>query len=409
MSAARRGASMSAPEHAGRGTRFVVYPQPPGPGSSFGPETVWISVTPDDLAPGPADARIYVVDAAYKYLPYTEPPNLPPFTGQQVAPLEAGPDGHFDHVVPGTRAFGAAHIYAVTRRVLDLWEHYFGRPVPWHFREDLDRLELIPWLDWNNAHAGYGFIETGYRRNEQGEAVPLCLNFDVIAHELGHSLLYSVLGLPVTADPSLEYLALHESASDLVAIIASLHFDSVIDTVLRSTRGNLHRYNVANRIGELGVGQQIRLASNDLRLEDVPPLHTRVSALSYREIHDTGQPLTGALFDILAEVYQHILVREGLISPALERLPLRTAHSHAQLAAAQSGYDAAYAAQPNGFRAALAETRDTLGFLLAEGWSRLDPDLRFAEVPDALLQADDMLFAGEHGDIIDASLAWRGL
>ena len=79
----------------------------------------------------------------------------------------------------------AAHMYGTLRFVLDVWEKYFGGPIPWHFEEDQRRLELVPLVEWNNAHSGYGFIETGFARPTEPDRQPFCLNFDVLAHELG--------------------------------------------------------------------------------------------------------------------------------------------------------------------------------------------------------------------------------
>ena len=62
-----------------------------------------------------------------------------------------------------------------------------------------DRLELTIQPTLNNAFAGYGFIEVGGDWKD-GVYQPFSLNFDVIAHELGHILIYGEVGLP---DPEL--------------------------------------------------------------------------------------------------------------------------------------------------------------------------------------------------------------
>ena len=181
-----------------------------------------------------------------------------------------GPDGHFDHLEPGTRPFMAAHMYGTIRFVLDVWERYLGGEIPWHFADDFVRLELIPVVDWDNAQCGYGFIEAGFARIGGTPVHPFCLDFDVLAHELGHAFIYSLLGLPPSDRVSAEYLAFHESAADSTAMIAVLHFDSVVEDLLRNSRGNVYLPNELNRIGELSDTSQLRIASHSLTMADVP-------------------------------------------------------------------------------------------------------------------------------------------
>ena len=55
-------------------------------------------------------------------------------------------------------------------------------------------------------------------------------------------------------------------------MIAVLHFDSVVDGLLRTSRGNIYLPNELNRIGELSDTEQLRIASHSLTLADVPDL-----------------------------------------------------------------------------------------------------------------------------------------
>src|SRR5262249_36945489 len=150
------------------GTRFRLFAQDPALEAYRDPETVWIASPPGTISPGPEDDRMYVVDAIDKHGPY-EYPYLPPYRGPVFPAVLPSPEGHFDHLAIDSPEFRAAHMYATVRRVLDIWEDYFGRRVEWHFRDFRDRLELVPFIDWANAQAGFGFIETGYARDEQGE------------------------------------------------------------------------------------------------------------------------------------------------------------------------------------------------------------------------------------------------
>ena len=217
------------------GTKFRIFPQPRFLDSFQEPETIFVSVKPDDIQPGPADDRMYVLDAVNKE-PYTRF-NGRPYQGASNPPVEPGNDGHFDHLDVDSREFTSATMYATTRRVLDIWEDYFGRAIEWHFRLRFDRLELIPLINWNNAHSGNGFLEFGFGRTPTGaidRSKPYCQNFDVLAHELGHSFIFAEVGVPSTSTVTNEYWGHHEAAGDLVAIVSTLHSHKVVDHLLKS-------------------------------------------------------------------------------------------------------------------------------------------------------------------------------
>lgn len=388
------------------GTRFLLFPQAPVVRGFERPETIYVSLPPSAISAGPADERIYVANARDKPSPY-EFPYLPPYRGPSHAPAEAGADGHFDHLELGTPQFMAAHMYATVRLVLDIWECYFERPIPWHFDLDYQRLELVPWVDWNNAQSGWGYIEAGYRAGAQGARVPMAFNFDVLAHELGHSILYSQLGLPPENEGGAEFFAFHESASDLVAIVASLHFNSVVDQILERTAGNLFVRSFLSRIGESSDVQEIRIASNRLRMSQVPDINTPIEQLSQPDRHRMGEPLTGAVFDMLVEVFQQYLVETGLIDHTLDADSRRGIGKAAHRGEVQGRFDAAYARNPQGFKQGLIYARDYMGMALARTWRQLDWQVSFVDVGKALLRADLELSGGHFHPEILSSLVWR--
>jgi hypothetical protein len=388
------------------GTRFRLYPQAPLPSTLWQPEIIQVSLPVGSIGPGPEDHRMYVVDAIAKDRPYVD--DVPPYRGTRNPPVPPGPDGHFDHLEPGTRAFMAAHMYGTIRFVLDIWERYLGGEIPWHFSADLHRLELIPVIDWDNAQCGYGFIETGFARGAGFPPHPFCLDFDVLAHETGHAILYSLLGLPPPSQVSAEYLAFQESAADSAAMIAVLHFDSVVEHLLRTSHGNMYLPNELNRIGELSDTQQLRIASNTLTLADVPDLKTPVAMLGQPDLHTMGLPLTGAVFDTLVEVFHQILVEEGFISRELDELS-RTEEGNAPVEAVQAGFDRAYAGRHDTFKTALLDARDHAGRLLAGTWQQLAWNLTFDGVAAAMLAVDGRLTGGVGRNLLIENLARRGI
>ncbi len=387
------------------GTRFLIFPQPRFLRKQDGsplfpePEEVAVSVPPERIQAGPADDRMFVVDAVSKQ-PYNQF-FRPPFSGKARPPVQPGPDGHFTHLDPTSREFSAATMYATVRRVLDIWEDYFGRRLTWHFESHFARLEMIPLIEWDNAQSGYGFLEFGFGRTPTGtidHSRPYCENFDVLAHELGHSIIFSQVGIPTNpGDEGIDYGGMHESSGDLVAIIGSLHFSSLVDELLNSTKGNLLTVNGLDRVGELSESREIRVALNAKRMSDVG-----------EEPHERSLPLTGAIFDTMVEVYQQDLVDKKLISEELRVRSTNLPGSAEDLEDIQAEFTAAYTGHEAEFKEALLLARDYLGRLLAVTWSNLSPDfLTYHDVLRGLMRADWEVSNGANQEIIRSCFAWR--
>ena len=382
-----------------KGTKFRLFPQPRFLEPFNEPEIVWVSPRAGSIRPGPADDRMYVVDPINKQEPYGYP-YLPPYDEAVHPPVEPNQYGHFDHLDVDSRAFKVAHLYGTLRRVLDIWEGYYGRRIDWHFQDHFNRLELIPLLDWDNAQSGYGFIEVGYATLDNENGLPFSLNFDVVAHELGHSIIFSEVGFPAEGTDTSEFFAFHESAGDLIALVSVLHFDSVVEHLLSVSRGNLYTLNELNRIGELSKTDQIRVANNMLKMSDFID--------GWTNVHDLAQPLTGAIFDILVDVFQLTLLERGLISEGLWDLAERVPEEPVDQDQIQSMFDAAYRGRHDEFKDVLLEARDYIGTLLARTSERLSPhNLTFGDVGDAFLSVDRELTGGKYQGSISESFVWR--
>lgn len=392
------------------GTRFRVFPQSPFGTPHNVPETIQISTPASEMRSGPADDRMYFVwpkDKTYPYGINTGPLgtpflSLPPWTGPARPDVEPGSDGHYDHLEVGTPEFEAAHLFGAARFVMDVWEGYLGHPIKWHFAKDYSRLELSILPDWNNGQIGYGYLEVGGLRRRDGLIVPFSLDFDIIAHEVGHGIIYSEVGIPDPGAESGEYFGFHEAAADWVAMIASLHFPSVIRDLLDLTSGNLYTYNEFNRFSELSAYEQICSADNTLKLSDFED--------GWRDEHKLSEPLTGALFDIFVDIFHEILVEKNAIDRDLEDLA-ETAISRPDLEPIlQADFDAAYGRDPDAFVEALEEARDLMGELLVESWRRLPPDdLSYARFADCLIAADATITGGVLEDVLIANFQWRDI
>jgi len=380
------------------GTRFLVYPQPPFVAGYERPEVIWLASPPGEIGPGPSSRRMYVVDPRAPKEPYGFP-YLPPFAAATAPPAAPGPDGHFDHLPVDTREFLAAHVFACAHRVLDICEGYAGQKIPWFFAPTYDRLEIVPRIPWNNAHSGFGFLEMG-EDDKRDEPFPYAINFDAIAHEMGHLALLGAIGTPTPGRTSVEFLAYHEANADFLSLLGLLHFDSALDRILRRTRGNLLIANELDRFAETGEERQIRVLSHSLRLADVG-----------MEVHDLSKPFAGALFDTLLEAFQSLLAERGLARFDLGevedvRAELSTEEIEEQLSLSREDYEPMHYAM----KSALSEARDLVGAALARSWLRLGADeLSFVEAAEALLMALDDGRGRWLTGRMEQNFRWRGI
>ncbi|MGH6891818.1 MAG: hypothetical protein ACREEP_06135 [Dongiaceae bacterium] len=392
------------------GTRFRLFPEPGFIPTFRRPSVVTVSSPAGSLGPGPHDNRMYAIEPLGKNLPYglgltpygRSFMSLPPWSGDIVPPAEPDEEGHFDYLTPHDPGFATAHAFGSVRFVLDVWERYFGRPVRWHFSDDYERLEIGVLHGFPNAQAGYGFLELGDFKGDDGITRPFALNFDVIAHEVGHLLLYSTIGLPTALGETPEFYGFHESAADMASLLAVAHFDALIDDLMEQTCGNLYLLNRLNRIGALSKNQQIRLASNRLQMRDL-------AGRSVDE-HLLSQPLTGALWDTWVDLFHEDLLDYGLISRSVEELADEIEYHEELDRLIQPDFDAAYADDPAGFKQAFAKARDQMGRLLAGTWRALGPQrLDYGGLVDLLLRVDDRLNNGRFNRIIARNFALRDI
>ena len=394
------------------GTRFRIYLQTPVIGAPFDvPQVVTVNRPPAQIAEGPTDVDtgtgeplLRVVDAIKRRFDNRTPYGFMPFDarpwgGACHAPATPGREGHFDHLDPETqpRQFAQAAVYASIRFTLERWQGYLKKVrrggLRWHHRPQKagvdSHLELYPWVRSTGARAGYGFIELGHGPvavGRRASSAPLWKNFDVIAHEFGHSMLFSMLGFPRGLSKGAAwyspqsrrrhgyFLAFHESACDLVAMVASMHHEQVAAHLLRRTRGDLRKGgNIISRVGELkraapddlGTLVSIRNAANALTLDKL--------SVDKHSPHLFSLPLTGAIYDVLVDVYE-------------DKLHTRN------------------------FEEALAAARDYLGELLARAWGNYQVPyaLDYSRVLRALHAADrDM--GGDYGEAIIGRFAARGI
>jgi len=353
-------------------TKFRIFLQPPYVPGFEQPVPVEIDTGNEPVKPGPADALLYVLDAVNKpayraQAPHEYQPHRGrPWTGN-VNRIVARPNGngHFDHLAPDDPAFPAASVYATARLVLNFWNRIFreagvNEHVKWHHDpkklEDKGNgeepllahlLQLVPRSASAGARAGYGYVELGsdnpgHRYQEKDTGVPrigyqrgeMWQNFDVIAHEVGHAILFTRVGFPKSAKGQTEwfkieepeFLAFHESMADLMAILSLLGVKEARKFVLARRDG----VDLVAGVGELqNLGNTgflpIRSARNQKKHRE------NGEKLKNEEAHQNSMPLTGAIFETLSAVYAKENPTIGNADGALEKARDVVAKSLAQL------------------------------------------------------------------------------
>jgi hypothetical protein len=360
------------------GTRFRLWPKLYEGYTS--PEVVEVSLSAGSISPGPEDRSMYVANAVDKQQPYHPPDRMPPYTGSVFTPAMPDASGHFDRIPEETPQFLAAHLYGSVRRVLDIWEALLGHSVGWWHAKDFPRLELVPRVRWGNAHSGAGYLETGRLWSRNGVPQDMCLNFSIIGHEVGHIILFSVLGAPEEGHLTGAFLALHEAFADMVAAISVLYFDSAQEHMLQQTNGNLYALNLMSRLGELSGSDQVRVLDNDVSLSDLAGLRIGrdgkwIDPLGIgRNEHAASAPLSGAIFDCFVELFQDGLVRRKVINPQLDARRWTKARVRAALAEIHAASGEALEHFRAEFGIVLRESRDIIGLALARCIQRLEAD-----------------------------------
>jgi hypothetical protein len=397
------------------GTRFVIYTQWRRRARDFKPEIITLDVAPGRVKAGPSDAGTRVIDARRK-LPYTHEQAgrivaTPPYPrGRPRYPMvRPNSRGHFDHLRPGTRQFSAVSAFATVHCVLQIWRHYFRRPLlPWFFEAKRAWLELIPRVESANAWSGEGFLEFGYANWDS--RIRFCDLFDVVAHETGHLILKKMIGNPTDGAKTLAYRAHEEAGADLIALVSALHFDSVVDRLLWRTRGALFSVNELSRLAEYGRKREVRELFNEERLSSP---RIRRAAETYQS-HAYSLPFSGAAYDVLVGLYLRNL-RDGGVLERDASLTRPGAPRHA-LAMAQRAFHHRFAtrrrfeAAQAQLKDALLDARDVFARTMAHAWRNTSVGgFSYGRAVTNMLEADREVSGGRNALMIRDLFAWRGI
>lgn len=269
------------------GARVLMWKQDPSVGA-IGTRTAYL---PGAVLAGPRDARIA--------------PGVP-----GIDQVEPNPCGDFV-TQADTPQFDAVHTYAVVRQTLTMYQRVLAAasvtmPLPWQWNSSIDTspLRVFP-------HGLPDIMNAFYSRTQGclkfGDFVPAggagrvftCRSFDIVSHETAHAILDGIKPRWLQADAPPQTGGLHESFGDLTAVFLALSQFDQCEAIVAQTKANLHDKSfladVAEQFGlALGNRNGLRNADNDLRLSQVGT-----------QVHAISQVFTGAVYDVLADLFAH--------------------------------------------------------------------------------------------------------
>jgi hypothetical protein len=268
------------------GARVLIYKQDPST-IEIGIRKIFL---PHHIFAGPKDSRII-----------NGTPGLPVITPNVFGDLIELP--------PDTDAFDAAHAFAIVRMTLTMYQRALasgGAPatLPWQWNSgtNSDPLSVFPHGLPNVMNA---FYSRGAKSLKFGDFVPsgstnrvfTCRSLDIVAHETGHAILDGLKPAWIGAAGPPQTGGLHESFGDLTSIFLALSQLDQVEAVIAQTKANLHDKTFLSDLAEqfglaLGRPNGLRNADNDLKLSEVGT-----------EVHAISQVFTGAIYDILADIF----------------------------------------------------------------------------------------------------------
>jgi len=269
------------------GSRVLIWKQDPSV-TEMGTRKTFL---PGVILEGPRDARIA-----------SGAPGIQPVS----------PNAFGDFIMqPNTDQFDAVHTFAVVRQTLTMYQRALASggesaPLPWQWNSanDTKPLQIFP-------HGLPDVMNAYYSRDERalkfGDFVPsgadermyTCRSFDIVAHETGHAVLDGLKPRWLLNNNPPQTGGLHESFGDLTAIFLTLSQLDQTEAVIAQTKADLHDKtflaDMAEQFGmALGRPNGLRNADNDLKLSETG-----------NQVHAISQVFTGAVYDILADMFSH--------------------------------------------------------------------------------------------------------
>jgi len=267
------------------GSRVLMWKQDPSV-DEIGTRKAFL---PGVVLAGPRDARIAIGDPG-------------------ISAVEPNAFGDFV-TMPETPQFDAVHTFAVVRQTLTMYQRALSNagavmPLPWQWNSSIDTapLQVFPYGLPNVMNAFYSRTQSSLKFGDfvppgENARVYTCRSFDIVSHETGHAVLDGLKPHWLEANNPPQTGGLHEAFGDLTAIFLALSQLDQCEAVVAQTKAHLHDKTFLADIAEqfglaLGSTTGLRNADNDLTLSQAGT-----------EVHAISQVFTGAVYDILADIF----------------------------------------------------------------------------------------------------------
>lgn len=223
--------------------------------------------------------------------------------------LPVTPDLNQDFLIDPTsdeKAFDAVHTYTIVRQVLTMYQRVLDRKLQWQWNSNTNQnpIEVYPQAG-RTANAFYSREEKAlkfffFKPDSQPAGSPdvfTCRSLDIVAHETGHAVLDALKPNWISFSAPAQTGGLHEAFGDITSILTILSQLDLVEYIVAQTKADLHRRNILAALAEqfgnaVGMPEGLRNADNDFKLSEVSD-----------EVHDISQVFTGAIYDILADIF----------------------------------------------------------------------------------------------------------
>lgn len=270
------------------GSRFLIWKQDP----SVGDLGLRLTYVPSFTLNGPRDGRIIAELAG-------------------ITPVSKNTEGDFIFPID-TPELDCVHTFAVVRQTLTMYQRVLGGAnIPWAWNTGgitdpvtvFPRAGVTPNAYYSRSQKALKF----FYFTPSGAVAPVytCRSLDIVAHETGHAVLDGLKPGWLSGGNPPQTGGLHESFGDLTAIFLALSQLDQVEAAVALTKANLHDKNFIAALAEqfgtaLGFPQGLRNADNDLKLSQVG-----------NEVHAISQVFTGAIYDVLADIFAFEKTRQA--------------------------------------------------------------------------------------------------
>ncbi len=203
------------------------------------------------------------------------------------------------------KEFDAVHTFTIVKQVITMYRRAlrrYGRTKELNWQWTNEPINVYPQAGvqpnayYSRSERALKFFYFHPDNLDSQPPIYTCRSFDIVSHEVGHAILDSFKPNffhswhPQTG-------GIHESFADLTAIFTMLDQMDMCEAIIAESKANLHAKTffpaLAEEFGEaLGRPFGLRNADNDLKLSEVS-----------HEVHDISRVFTGAVYDILADLF----------------------------------------------------------------------------------------------------------